>query len=97
VPREQVRRTILGDFIIMLLNYLPYLKDFLSHQAQYLQLIAQFAKLGPEARRFLLKFHTMEQLLNMIFGNTSPYYKEWLCKNKIPVEETKVPDMGLPT
>ena len=40
MPREQMRRTVLGDFMIMLLNYLPYLKDFLAHQAQYLQLIA---------------------------------------------------------
>ena len=33
----------------------------------------------------------------MMFGQTSPYYKEFLCKPTIPIVETKVPDMGLPT
>lgn len=30
------RRTVLGNFIILLFNYLPKVKEFIAHQAQYL-------------------------------------------------------------
>jgi len=68
VQPELERRTTLGDFMIMLINYLPKVKEFIAHQAQYLQLIAGFARLGPEARYFLLRLNTMQQLLNMMYS-----------------------------
>jgi len=33
----------------------------------------------------------------MIFGGTSPYHKDWLTKQQLPVLDTTVPEMGLPT
>ena len=81
----------------MMLNGLPFLKNYSNHQSQYLQLIAQFAKCGPEARKFLLRLGTLERLLNMFYGGASPYYKDWLVKQELPAILTSVPDMGLPT
>lgn len=39
-PPTEIRRTILGNFMFLILNHLPFLKHFSAHQSQYLQLIA---------------------------------------------------------
>lgn len=49
------RQTVCGNFILSLLYLLPELKKYSAHQNTFLQLIARFTTLGPEARLFLLK------------------------------------------
>jgi hypothetical protein len=94
---EELRVTVLGNFMFLLLNKLPVVKGYSAHQSQYLQLVARFASLGAEARLLLLNVGSIERLMNMFHGKTSPYYETWLTKRDLPVFETENPDMGLPT
>ena len=44
------RQTTLGNYVNTLLYLLPALKDFSANQAQFLQLINQFCRMGIEAK-----------------------------------------------
>ena len=67
------RQTTLGRFILTLLYLLPQVKDVNNNQCQFLQLIARFAGMGFEARRFLLRAGVIERLLNYFYWDSSPF------------------------
>ena len=46
------RQTTLGNYVNTLLYLLPALKDFSANQAQFLQLINQFCRMGIEAKQY---------------------------------------------
>lgn len=53
------RQTTLGNYVNALLYLLPTLKHFSANQAQFLQLISQFCRMGIEAKRYLIRADTV--------------------------------------
>lgn len=96
-PAKPLRQTVLGSFILCLLYLLPDLRKYSSHQSQYLQLIARFSTMGPEARRFLLHAGSLGKMLNLFYGTQSPYHKDFIAAPRLPFELNAQPEMGLPT
>lgn len=70
---ESPRQTTLGNYILMLLYLLPKLKNFSNNQAQFLQLLAQFTRMGPQAKQFLVRADTIQRLLNFYFFENTPF------------------------
>lgn len=64
---ENPRQTTLGNYMNTLLYLLPTLQKFTKNQNQFLQLIAQFCRLGIEAKRYLIRGSTMQRLLNYFY------------------------------
>ena len=64
---EQPRQTTLGNYINAMLFMLPELKKFSANQAQFLQVIASFCRLGNEAKRYLVRANTIQRLLNYFY------------------------------
>ena len=93
---EQPRQTTLGRFILTLFYLLPQVRAFNSNQCQYLQLIARFAGMGPEARGFLLRAGAVERLLNYFYWDSSPYNEQFIAGENFNITMTD-PEMGLPT
>ena len=59
-------------------------------------MIARFAGMGPEARRFCLRTSAIERLLNYFHWDSSPYNTEFINAPDFPIVMTD-PEMGLPT
>ena len=93
---QEPRQTTLGRFILTLFYLLPQVKDFNANQCQYFQLIARFAGMGVEARRFLLRTTAIERLLNYFYWDSSPYNEAFIAAPDFPIAMTD-PEMGLPT
>jgi hypothetical protein len=56
-------KTVIGNFVLVLLANLFHAKKFAAHSTQYLQLFSRLAILGPEIREFLLKGKAVGRLL----------------------------------
>lgn len=63
----------LGNFILILIQNLYNAKPFTLNYANYFQLLARFASLGPEARQFLLKAQIVGRCMDFYHDNASPY------------------------
>ena len=59
-------------------------------------MIARFAGMGTEARRFLIRTNAIERLLNYFHGDCSPYYEDFVNAPNFAIDMTN-PEMGLPT
>lgn len=70
---QNPRQTTLGNYVNTLLYMLPELKDFSANQAQFLQLISQFCRLGIEAKMYLVRADTIQRLLNYFFFKNTPF------------------------
>ena len=64
---ENPRQTTLGNYVNTLLYLLPTLKDFSANQAQFLQLISQFCRMGIESKRYLIRADCIQRLLNFFY------------------------------
>lgn len=91
------RQTVLGNYVLNLFFMLPVLLDFSANQAQFLQLIHQFARMGPEARDFLIRMDACERLLNFFYILKTPYRNDFLNAPRLDYQMTDQPEMGLPT
>jgi hypothetical protein len=70
---------------------------FNTNQAEILSILANFSKLGPEARAFMLEARVIERLLNTFHWDSSPYYKAYMEEKKLPFDLNMSPEIGLPT
>jgi len=73
------------------------LLDYSNNHQQWLQLIARFSTLGPEARLFLLNAGTIEKCMNLFHINDTPYKKEFFESQMPPFDLKNALDIGLPT
>lgn len=76
---------------------LPELKDFSANQAQFLQLISQFCRLGHEAKLYLVRADTIQRLLNYFFFKNTPFQEAFVNAPRLNFEMNELPTMGLPT
>jgi hypothetical protein len=89
--------TVLGNFALILLNNIFYVKRFIGHMSQYMQLLARFSSLGGEAREFLLRGRAVGRLMEFFFDDVSPHKDFFRDMSEInPIYKEK-PEIGLPT
>lgn len=75
---ENPRQTTLGNYINTLLFLLPQLKDFSANQAQFLQLISQFCRMGIQSKRYLIRADAIQRLLNFFYYKHTPFREDFV-------------------
>ena len=94
---EEPRQTTLGNYINTLLYLLPKLTQYSNNQNQYLQLLAQFARLGTAAKLYLTRADTLQRLLNYFYIQQTPFKDDFINAPRLRYTLTEEPEMGLPT
>ena len=91
------RQTTLGNYVNTILYLLPTLKDFSANQAQFLQLISQFCRMGIEAKRYLIRADGVQRLLNYFYFKNTPFRDAFVNAPQLNFQLNEAPTMGLPT
>ncbi len=94
---QEYRKTVLGNFIMLLLNHLMDVRAYAKHHAQYFQLFARFSSLGPEAREFLNRARIVGRFMDFFFDEASPHQQTFRDMSDLDFQPNKQPDLGLPT
>lgn len=90
-------KSVLGNFLLVLIHNVFHLKKFVGNFAQYFQLLARASSLGSEAREFMLKAKGIGRLMEFFFDDVSPHREFFRDFSDInPIYKLK-PDIGLPT
>lgn len=94
--RAYLLKNPLANFINSIITHFYETKNYVGHQAQYHQVLARFAQLGPEARLYLLKAKMIGRALDFFYDRQSPFNEKFRDLSTIQCVEKQVPDMGLP-
>lgn len=94
---QQVRQTVLGSLILLILSMLPQMRNFTKTHTAALQLLARFSSLGQEVRYFMIEGKAIEKMLNYFHWECSPYLEEFKAAPWPQIVVLSKPDIGLPT
>jgi hypothetical protein len=65
--KEPVARTVIGNFVLILVKHMFEVKFYMQNNSQYFQLISRFSSLGQEARDFLLRARIVGRCMDYFF------------------------------
>ena len=76
--QQPPRQTILGNFILQIMNTLKEVKaQYNINQPLIFKILQRFTSLGAHARRFLLRAGGLECLLSYFYDGASPVCEKW--------------------
>jgi ubiquitin carboxyl-terminal hydrolase 9/24 len=95
--KESLTRCYIGNFINLLIANMNSARTYTEYNPQYFSLLSRFARLGQEARVYLLKAKMVGRVLNYYLQDSSPFQDYFKDTSDLNYEENEQVDLGLPT
>lgn len=95
--KDSLQRSYLGNFINLLISNFEASRTYTEHTPQFFSLLSRFARLGNEARLYLLKGKIVGRILNYYLQDSSAHQEFFNDLSDLNYEVNTHVEIGLPT